>query len=251
MTTQTALGSSFYVGTSSTAYDISGDTNSLSSMRITNNLLDVSPINVSGTKRIYGKRTGEMTASVYFNDAALQEHVALSGLTRSDVLAMWTQASTIGSSALAMPGKQINYDPSAGQDGGILTSVQWLSSGAPLEAGQLLTAGLRTDTGATNGTSLDGAAATAFGMSAYVFVTEFTGTDITLTIQDSANNSSFSAITAGAFTAFTGIGAQRLKTAIDGDVRRYVRVASSTTGGFSSCTFVVMFVRHPITPKLW
>jgi formate/nitrite transporter FocA (FNT family) len=124
-----------------------------------------------------------------------------------------------------------------------------LSNGAPLEFVELLTPGKRTDTTATNGASLDGGAATTYGLAAYAFLTAFSGTNITLTLEDSANNSAFAAITGGAFTAFTGIGAQRIQTAVGGTVRRYVRVVSS--GTFTSATFVVVFVRYHITQPLY
>ena len=251
MTTKSGLGSAFLIGKTGAAYDISGDVSALSTMRLANSPLDVSPINVSGTKRIYGRKSGEMTASIFFNDAAAQEHVALKGLTRSDVQPMWAQAfSAIGDKGLAMLAKQVNYDWALGADGGLLASVQWLSNAAPIEPGEMLTAGLRTDTTATNGTSLDyGAVSTAFGLSAYLWITAFSGTNITISLEDSANNSAFSAITGGAFTQATGIGAQRIQTAVNGTVRRYVRVVSA--GTFTSCTFAVLFVRHLVTPPLW
>lgn len=246
MTVKTALGSAFFVD----GYNLSGDVGQLSALKLSTNPLDVSSIDVSGTKRIRGRSSGEMNWNVFFNDAASQEHVALKGLTRSDRYAMWAQAcAAIGDSGLAMLGKQLNYDWQVGADGGIVGAVQMLSNGAPIEPGVLLTPGLRTDTSATNGSSLDGSAATTFGLSAYAFLTALTGSDITLTLQDSADNSTFAAITGGAFTAFTAIGAQRLQTAVNGTVRRYVRVASS--GTFTSATFVVLFVRHPVTPPLW
>ena len=248
MTTKSGLGSRFFLD----GYDISGDVGAIGTIRCANNPIDVSSIDVSGTKRISGRKTGEMAWNVFFNDAASQEHVALKAITRTDRYALWAQScAAIGDLGIAMLGKQMNYDWNLGADGGLIGAVQMQSNGAPVEFCELLTPGKRTDTGATNGSSLDGSAATTYGLAAYAFLTSFTGTDITLTIEDSANNSAFAAITGGAFTQFTAVGAQRLQTAINGDVRRYVRIASSTSAGFTSATFVVAFVRYHITQPLY
>ena len=246
MTTKSGLGSRFFLD----GYDISGDVGAIGTIRAGRSPLDVSSIDVSGTKRISGRKFGEMDWNVFFNDAAAQEHVALKAITRTDRYALWAQScSAIGDLGVAMLGKQMSYDWAFGADGGAIGTVQMLSNGAPTEFVELLTPGKRTDTTATNGASLDGAAATTFGLAAYAFLTDFSGTDITLTLEDSANNSAFSAITGGAFTAFTAVGAQRIQTAVGGTVRRYVRVVSS--GTFSSATFVVVFVRYHITQSLY
>lgn len=246
MTTKSGLGSSFFLD----GYDISGDVGAIGTMRASIAPLDVSPINVSGTKRITGRKSGEMNWNVFFNDAASQEHIALKSLTRTDHYALWAQSCTaIGDLGIASIGKQINYDWNFGADGGAIGSVQLLSNGPPIEFCQLLTPGKRTDTSVTNGASLDGSAATTYGLAAYAFCTAFSGTSVTLTLEDSANDSAWAAITGGAFTAFSAVGAQRIQTAVGGTVRRYVRVVSS--GTFSSATFVVVFVRYHVTQPLY
>lgn len=248
MVVESAIGSRFFLD----GYDISGDVGQ-GSCRFSGSPLDISNITESGTRRLMGRKSGELNWNVFFNDATGQEHLALKAINRNDRYGMWAhRCAAIGDSAMAMRGKQMNYDWSLGADGGLIGSVQMLSTNMPgLEAGKLLTPGKRTDTGATNGSSLDGSAATAHGLAAYCFLTDFTGTDITIALEDSANNSTFAAITGGSFTQFTGVGAQRIQTGITGDVRRYVRVATTTSGGFSSATFVVMMVRYHITQTLY
>jgi len=77
----------------------------------------------------------------------------------------------------------------------------------------------------------------------------FTGTSVTATIQDSADNSTFATLTGGLrFTAATAAGVQRLQGGRTATVRRYLRVA--TTGTFSSATFSVVFVRNKNTVSL-
>lgn len=246
MTAESALGSRFFVD----GYDLSGDVGQISGLSINVSPLSVSTIDASGEKRIHGRVDGEISWNVFF-DTALS-HVALAGMPRTDRYAMWAhECAAIGDTGMAIRGKQINYDWGLGADGGLVGTVQAMGNGTPVEPGILLTPGKRTDSGATNGSSHDFGAATAYGCSAYCFLTAFTGTDITIAIEDSANNSAFASISGGSFGQFTGIGATRLQTAVNGAVRRYTRVVTSTSGGFTSATFVVLFARHENTPPLW
>jgi hypothetical protein len=88
---------------------------------------------------------------------------------------------------------------------------------------------------------------TAFGAQAYLQVTAFTGTDVTVTLQDSADNSSWANIASGAFAQTTAaITTQRLALTNTATVRRYLRAITTTVGGFTSVTFGVMFNRNPI-----
>lgn len=85
-----------------------------------------------------------------------------------------------------------------------------------------------------NGTALDGAAATTANGSAWVHCTAFTGTSITLTVEDSADNSSFATI--ATFTEITAGGSSE-RVAITGTIRRYVRVVRA--GTFTTATLSV------------
>jgi hypothetical protein len=74
----------------------------------------------------------------------------------------------------------------------------------------------------------------------------FTGTDVTITLQDSADNSTFNNVTGGSFTAITG-GAptyQRIALATNATLRRYVRAVTTTSGGFTTVSFVVSVCRN-------
>lgn len=94
-------------------------------------------------------------------------------------------------------------------------------------------------TSTTNGTSVDNSAATSGGAVVHLHATAFSGlTSDTITVQDSADNSSFATI--GTFTAITAATYQRLTIA--GTVRRYVRVVD-TVVGTGSCTRLVALAR--------
>ena len=73
----------------------------------------------------------------------------------------------------------------------------------------------------------------------------FTGTDATVTIQDSADNVTFADVTGLTFTQITTAPtSERLATASGATVRRYLRAVTSTTGGFTSLTFAVVLVKN-------
>jgi hypothetical protein len=111
--------------------------------------------------------------------------------------------------------------------------------------GLALTTGKRTDTAATNGTGVDfgdpSPAAFSYGLQAYLHVFAFTGTNATIKLQQSSDNGAgdaWSDVVGGAFASVTsGPQAQRIETARDLAVERYLRVV--TTGTFTSLQFAV------------
>ncbi|KKK67746.1 hypothetical protein LCGC14_2950970, partial [marine sediment metagenome] len=135
---------------------------------------------------------------------------------------------------------------------GITFDAQYLSDGKGLEWTRNLTAGKRTDSSATDGSSVnDGVAgSSAFGLSAYLQVFAFTGTSVTCTIEESSNNGAgdaFAAVTGGAFAAVSAANVvERIQTSLALTVERYLRLA--TTGTFSNAVFAVMYTRYLVTP---
>ncbi len=238
MAKQNGLGDNFYVG----SYDLSGDVSALGTVGGSVGVLDKTGINKFGYERIGGLRTGSIEFTTHFNDAAGQEHVALSALPTTDVIMTYFRGTTLGNPAASMVAKQINYDASRGDDGDLTFAVSAQSNGFGLEWGRSLTAGLRTDTAATNGTAIDTTASASFGAQAYLHVTAFTGTDCTITVEDSADNITFA--TVDSFTVVSGVTSERnvLGTTTE-QLNRYVRV-STTAGTFSSITFAVNLVKN-------
>jgi hypothetical protein len=153
----------------------------------------------------------------------------------------------IGAPSACLNAKQVGYDPTRSANGDLLLKADGQGNLYGLEWGLTLTAGLRTDSAATNGASLDNAAASAFGGQAYLQVTAFTGTDVTIKIQDSADNASFADVASFAFTQVTAAPAsQRIAISNAATIRRYVRAVTVTTGGFTSATFAVVLNRNPV-----
>lgn len=240
MAKQSGLGDNLYVD----GYDYSGDFLSLSDVGGGPGLLEVTGIDKSAFERIGAVRDGRLNATAAFNPALNMSHDRLSLLPITDVMLTYCRGTTLGSPAACMIAKQANFDGNRADDGGFLFQCNALANGYGLEWGQQLTAGKRTDSTATNGASIDTTASAAFGAQAYLHVFAFTGTSVTVKVQDSADDSSFADVTGLTFTAATGITTQRLATSNSATIRRYLRVA--TTGTFSNAIFSVVVVKNEI-----
>lgn len=241
MSKSSGLGGQLFVA----GIDISGDIGSLSRIAQPCAVLDVTAINASGHERIYSHVDGEINFNAFFNDAVDQEHLTLRAKgSDADRIVTYFQSSTLGNWGAGITAKQINYDGSRGTDGSLSFDVQCLANNYGLDFGKQLTAGKRTDTTATNGTSYDGAAASANGLVAYLHVFAFAGTSVTVAVQESSDDAAgdpFAAVLT--FTAATGVTSEVKRTAsLTTAVERYLRVV--TTGTFSNAVFAVLASRY-------
>lgn len=152
------------------------------------------------------------------------------------VFTVYPQGATLGKLGYGQSGFATSLDAQA--DIGSAVSINGsLLSNTGFDMGvSLITPASITSAG--NGTSIDQAAATANGARAYLHVTAFSGTDATIVVADSADDSSFATI--GTFTQITAVNAAQ-RIAISGAVRRYVRYTIS--GTFTSVTFTLLFAR--------
>ncbi|NUO43730.1 MAG: hypothetical protein HOV82_17040 [Streptomyces sp.] len=257
MTKRSGLGQAFYLG----GYNLSGDTGA--GNEIGGGLTgtqDVTGIDKSAFERKGLLRDGRLSWTCFFNPEKATDipgtttdhaHAVLSTRPTTDRNLMWRAGpASLGGAAACMVGKQIDYNPTRGADGSLTISVSAQANGYGLEWCDLLTAGVRTDTAATNGASLDlGTGSTAFGLQAYLHVLAFTGTSATIKLQESSDNGAGDAwadVTGGAFTAVTaGPTAERIQTGRTQTVERYLRVA--TSGTFSNLEFVVAVARNDVS----
>lgn len=242
MAKQGGMGDRFFLD----QFNISGDVGSLSRVGGGKAASEVTGIDKSAPERILLLSDGALDYTAWFNDgSATDAHAVLKALPYTDRIGTYMRGAAVGSAAATCVSKQVNYDPTRGADGSLSFAVAMQSNAWGIEWGDALTAGVRTDTSATNGTSIDyGDTSTLFGWTAYLHVFSVTGTSVTVTLEDSANNSAFTPLTGGAFSAVTGagIGAFRLTSAVGATVRRYVRAV--TSGTFSDAQFAVNFVRY-------
>lgn len=246
MTKASGIGGNFYVN----GFDLSGDVGAIGTIRDSGTLLDVTGISKGAPERITGIADGEISFNAFFNDAAGQEHLAFRDLGSDDKIVTYAVGTAVGKAGAGLVGKQVDYSGQRANDGSLVFTVNAQSSnGDGLHWGRMLTAGVRTDTDATDGGSLDNGAATAFG--AVLFLQVFTGTidaDATIKIQDSADNSNWLDLADAAFTALDDTTAfpyaERISLGATATVRRYLRVVTTTSGGFSSLSFAVLAARR-------
>lgn len=245
MAKQSGLGDAFYVS----GHDLSGDIGSLGNVGGGPTPLEVTSIDKSAIERIGGIRDGRMEYSPWFNPAAGRAHEVLAALPTGHVLQTYCRGTALGAPAACLIAKQLNHDGTRANDGALTFSGQGqAAAGIALEWGRLGTAGVRADTTATNGASIDDGAATEFGLSAYLHVMAFTGTSATVTLQTSSDDGGGDAwadLPDGGFTTVTEApGWQRIETAHDATVERYLRVV--TTGTFTVLDFAVVICRQEV-----
>jgi len=244
VTKQTALGDSFFVG----QYDLSGDVGSVQAINASRAVIDVSAINVNGMERLLGRADGQITFGAFYNPSAGQSHPALSGLlaaagTVSTMVSLF-EGAAIGNTAHSMEVAQVTYNQAIGADLSIALSIDAQSSkGHAIEYGVMLTTGKQTIAAAGTATSVDGGAATSFGWAAYLHVVSIASGTATVTIQDSADNSSFAPFTSSAFTAVSGPTYERIAGTATATVRRYRWVVFS--GTFTNLVCAVNLVVFP------
>ena len=224
-------------------YDLSGDVSAISSWSTPVGVLDITGINKSANERIQGVVSGNLSYNVFFNDAAGAAHLASRVPPTSTVLT-WAMGATVGDVAGMVAGLATSYDGTRAADGMITFDIEQLSNSTPPVWGVMLTPGLKTDTSAANGATLDQGAQTTAGAEAILHVTSFTGSNFTATVQDSSNGSSWG--TLKAFTQVTGTGSERVT--VSGTVERYVRVISA--GTFNPVSFAVSFRRGAATDRV-
>lgn len=237
MAKQSGLGDQLFIG----GYDIGGDTSAIGSLSTPRATLPATGITKSAMERMFGERDGSAEFTTFFNDAANAEHAALSTLPTADVHLMYLRGSGIGSPAIGMVGKQIDYNPTRGDDGTFTFGVSAQANAYGLDWCDQLTAGKITHASAASTTGLDMGAAGAFGWQAYLQVFSIGSGTATVTIEESSDDGAvdtYAAITGGAFTAVTGRTVERLQSASDtAATEQFLRV--TTSGTFTNLVFAV------------
>jgi len=295
-------------------YDLSGSVQALDNMHGGPALGDVTTIDQSAHSRLGLQRDGGGSIATLMDPQLA--HPVLAALPTADEQVMWMiNPLAVGSPVAMSIAKQIDYDQNRAANGMLTQKTEFQSNGFGLEWGVALTPGLRTDTGAANGTTLDqgggfvtpavpasnvtatntsplpatvvvsggtvsnvkvngvsvgtgdgtytvpsGATIaitysaaptwtwtlqTAFGAQAYLQVTQITGTSVTVAVQDSADGASWANVTGLSFTAVTAApNTQRLATAGNATIRRYLRVI--TTGTFNPASFACAINVNPV-----
>jgi hypothetical protein len=233
---ESGLGNALYVG----GFDLSGETKTWD-VSGGPAMIDQTTIRLSAMARIGGLLSGKVSYTTVFDPLAAT-HLHLSTLPRASEVLMLAWRETLGAPVACCQTKQIGYDPTRAESGDVTFKVEAESDTTGVDWAVLATPGLRTDVAATNGASIDHGSVPAgsWGLQAYLNLTAFTGTNITIKLQGSSDDGAgdaFADIAGGSFGAFTAVGSAKLATSRTLAVERYLRVA--TTGTFTSATFAV------------
>jgi hypothetical protein len=242
MAKQTGLGDQLLVD----GFDLSGDIQQLGRVAGGNTPLDMTGINKSAYERQGGLRDGGIDFTAFFNKDTSAEHPTLKTLPTGDRIVTYGRGSVAGSQAASIVAKQVNYDPARGADGSLTLGVSAVANGFGLDWGRSF--GVMLHFAAGNEAGVDNGASTAFGLQAYLHVLSFSGTSITVKIQESSDNGGgdpYADVAGGSFAAASAVGAQRIQTARALTVERWLRI--STTGTFSLAAFMVQVTRNDTT----
>jgi len=234
MAKQTGIKSNFYLDSS----DLSGDVGAIDSINKARAQLDVTSIASDFMERLPGIEDASMGFTAFYNNTGA--HAQLRAMGTAATVATVSLGVAVGASAASMVGAKVSFTNTRGQDGSLVQQAQILPtiSGGGLEWGNLLTAGTVSATGTASST-LDNAASTSTGGAAYLHVFSVTAGTVTVAVQDSADNSSFSNVTGLSFTAASAGTAQRVETAGTASIGRYTRI--NVSGG--TAVLAVNFVR--------
>lgn len=223
-------------------YNLSGDIGAVQTIRGGPALLDLTDITQPAHHRTGGLLSGELGFNALWDTDPDAAHDVLSALPTTDRQVIYLHRNAHAAPAAALSAKQVNYDPSRGQDGSLVAAIQALSQGTPLDWCEVLTAGIETIASAASGTAIDDAAATAFGAAGYLHALSIGSGTATVAIQDSADDVSYADVTGLVFTAVASRTSQRLVTSRTATIRRYLRV--NVTGTFTNLVAVVAVNRY-------
>lgn len=206
----------------------------------TADMAESSAFQTDGKSYIPGMRDGTISAEGLFDGSALAIDVTLSAILGSEtqaVVLIPIGVEALGSVAHGLSATDNTHDVEASTDDIATINAEFQSSTGVERT--LIHAVLTAVTVGANGASIDNAASTTSGGSAYLQVTaQSGGGTLTVKVQHSVDNSVWADLIT--FTGTTALGAQR--ATVTGTVNRYTRAVHAITAG--SATYVMAFGRN-------
>ena len=227
-------------------YDLSGDANAISGMGYSNDLLDVTTLDVSARKRLVGIVDGEIGVEAWFDNAAGKQHpvwTSNSGkLPTADQDVLIPMGSAVGDPAVGLVSKEGTYSVTNSLGSALAASATFTANGSAPEFGIMLTSFTDSITASTSGTSVDNSASSSSGLTWYYQITALSAVGGNarwhLNVQHSTNDSSWTDVSTVTVTASDGIGAAR--TEASGTVNRYLRQRVVLDASSGSITYAIM-----------
>lgn len=205
---------------------------------------EVSAFGSSAKEYIVGLLDGTVSLSGMFDGTATGTDVVFStvlGSTTKQNVIVAPSGHSNGATAIVLEADDTSYEVSGAVADVVQTSAEFQSSDG-VEHGKILSSGSAiTATG--SGTSVDNAASSANGGVGFVSVpTNTRNGNITVKVQQSADNSTFTDLIT--FTVVTSTQKTFQRVEVTGTVARYLRVNYTVAGSTGSATPVVAFARR-------
>ena len=205
---------------------------------------EVSAFGSSAKEYIVGLTDGTVSLSGMFDGTATGTDVVFSavlGSTTKQNVIVAPSGHSNGASAIMLEADDTSYEVSGAVADVVQTSAEFQSSDG-VEHGKILSSGSAISaTG--SGTSVDNAASSANGGVGFVSVpTNTRNGNITVKVQQSADNSTFTDLITFTVVSSTAKTFQRVE--VTGTVARYLRVNYTVAGSTGTATPVVAFARR-------
>ena len=225
------------------AYDIGTYFNSVS-VPAEKDEVDVTGFGASGKSFLVGFRGGSVDLDGFFYGAAGEIDEQMEGYFSADnavVCTVMVTGDTLGNPARVVSVKQRTYSVGANVNDAAKITASLRADDGPFRGMVLHAKGAETATDNETGVDWGAASTTSTGFAANLHIFAISG-GITFTpiLKDSADNVTYAAVTGGAFTAATAIGAEYIEGTAS--VRRYTRVDWTITGT-GSVTFAVALAK--------
>jgi hypothetical protein len=205
---------------------------------------EVSAFGSNAKEYIVGLLDGTVSLSGMFDGTATGTDVVFSavlGSTTKQNVIVAPSGHSNGASAIVLEADDTSYEVSGAVADVVQTSAEFQSSDG-VEHGKILSSGTAiSSTG--NGTSVDNALSSANGGVGFLSVpTNTRNGNITVKVQQSADNSTFTDLIT--FTVVTSTQKTFERVEVAGTVARYLRVNYTVAGSTGSATPVVAFARR-------
>ena len=205
---------------------------------------EVSAFGSNAKEYIVGLLDGTVSLSGMFDGTATGTDVVFSavlGSTTKQNVIVAPSGHSNGASAIVLEADDTSYEVSGAVADVVQTSAEFQSSDG-VEHGKILSSG-STVTATGNGTSVDNALSSANGGVGFLSVpTNTRNGNITVKVQQSADNSTFTDLIT--FTEVTSTQKTSQRVEVAGAVARYLRVNYTVAGSTGSATPVVAFARR-------
>lgn len=157
---QSGLGDNLFVQ----GVDLTFDIASIDTISTPLALIEGTSIKQFAEQRIAGHRDSDLQMTSFadvVSGAASGATAALETLPRTDIVASYFHGSALGNVCFSSNMKQLNFDPTRDNSGALTFKTEAQGNAFGGDWGEQLTAGIRTDTAATNGPSIDDSAGAA------------------------------------------------------------------------------------------